>query len=74
MQRSRNVVLSLWFAVFAMTTFLVPPANVVFLLFWLVLGLALPLMVYLLWHDIPVAASLVVQSTDHGQRQATGNR
>jgi hypothetical protein len=74
MQFSRNVVISVWFAVFAIATSLAPTVNFVFSLFLLVLGLAVPMMVYLLWHDPPVAVGLVAQSTDTERRQATGNR
>ena len=71
---SRNVVISIWFAVFAITTILAPPVNFVFSLFLLALGLTVPMMVYVLWHDAPVAATLVAQSTDTQRHQATGNR
>jgi hypothetical protein len=74
MQFSRNVIISVWFAVFAMATILAPTVNFVFSLFLLVLGLAVPVMVYVLWHDPPVAVGLAAQSTDTKRRQATGNR
>jgi hypothetical protein len=74
MRLSRNVVISVWFAVFAIATILAPTVNVVFSLFLLVLGLAVPTMVYLLWHDAPAAVGLVAQSTDPDRRQAAGNR
>jgi hypothetical protein len=74
MQFSRNVVISVWFAVFAIATILAPTANFVFSLFLLLLGLAVPVMVYVLWHDPPVAVGLAAQSTDTGRRHATGNR
>ena len=74
MQFSRNVVISVWFAVFVIATILAPTVNFVFSLFLLVLGLAVPMMVYVLWHDPPVAVCLVAQSTDTERRQATGNR
>ena len=74
MQFSRNVVISVWFAVFVIATILAPTVNFVFSLFLLVLGLAVPMMVYVLWHDPPVAVGLVAQSTDTERRQATGNR
>ena len=71
---SRNAVISVWFAVFAIATSLAPTVNFVFSLFWLVLGLAVPMMVYVLWHAPPVAVGLVAQRTDTERRQATGNR
>jgi hypothetical protein len=73
MQFSRNVVISIWFAVFAIATILAPTVNFVFSLFLLALGLAVPMMVYVLWHDAPVAVGLVAQSTDTERRQATRN-
>jgi hypothetical protein len=74
MRFSRNVVIAVWFAVFAIATSLAPTVNVVFSLCLLVLGLAVPMMVYVLWHDPPVAVGLVAQSIDTERRQATGNR
>ena len=61
MRFSRNAVISVWFAVFVLTTLVAPPVNVIISLFWFVLGLAVPTMVYLLWHA-PVAVSLVAHS------------
>ena len=74
MQFSRNAVISIWFAIFAIATSLAPTVNFVFSLFWLVLGLAVPMMVYVLWHDPAVAVGLVAQSTNTERHQATGNR
>jgi hypothetical protein len=73
MQFSRNVVISIWFAVFMLATILAPTVNVVFSLFLLVMGLVVPVMLYVLWHDPPVVVGLVTQSTDTRRRQATGN-
>jgi hypothetical protein len=76
MHFSRNVVIRLWFALFALfalAAFFVTPFPFVFSLFLLVLGLAVPMMVYVLWHDPPVGAGLA-QSTDTERSQATGNR
>ena len=74
LQFSRNVVISVWFAVFVIATILAPTVNFVFSLFLLVLGLTVPMMVYVLWHDPPVAGCLVAQSTDTERRHATDNR
>jgi hypothetical protein len=74
LQLGRNVVISVWFAVFVIATILAPTVNSVFSLFLLVLGLTVPMMVYVLWHDSPVAECLVAQSTDTERRHATGNR
>jgi hypothetical protein len=74
LQFSRNVVISLWFAVFVIATILAPTVNFVFSLFLLVLGLTVSLMGYVLWHDPAVAECLVAQSTDAERRHATGNR
>ncbi len=74
MQLNRNVVISIWFSVFVLATILAPTVNFVFSLFLLVLGLAVPMMVYVLWHDPPVAVSVVAQSIDAERRQPTGNR
>jgi hypothetical protein len=73
MKLSRNVVMSVWFAVFAIATILASAVSSVFSLFFLVLGLAVPMMVYVLWHAPRVAVGLVAQSTDTERRQATGN-
>jgi hypothetical protein len=75
MRLSRNVVISIWFAVFVLAAILAPTVNAVFSLFLLVLGLAVPMMVYVLWHDSPVTARLgAARSTDTERRQPTGNR
>jgi hypothetical protein len=74
LQFSRNVVISVWFAVFVIATILAPTVNFDFSLFLLVLGLTVPMMVYVLWHDPPVAECLVAQSTDTERRHATDNR
>ena len=74
MQFSRNVVISVWFAVFVIATLLAPPLTFVFSVFWLVMGLAVPMMVYALWHNSTVAVSLVARHTDTERRHATGNR
>ena len=68
---SRKVVIPVWFAVFAISI-LVPTVNVFFPLFLLVMGFAVPMMVYVLWHDRPVAVRLAAQSIDTERRQATG--
>ena len=74
MQFRRNVVISVSFAVFAIAMSLVPAVNVVSSLFLLVLGLTIPVMVYVLWHDSPVTVALVPQTTNTERRLATGNR
>ena len=69
---SRNVVISVWFAVFAIAMILAPAVNFVFSLFLLVLGLAVPMMVYVLWHDPPVAVAS--RGAEHRHGTAPGNR
>ena len=51
---SRNVIIPLWFATFALAVFVLPPATVGWSLFVLGLGLAVPAMVYVLWRDPPL--------------------
>jgi hypothetical protein len=74
MQFSRNVVIPVWFVVFAMAAILAPTLNYVFSLFLIVLGLAVPAMIYMLWHDPPVPVALVASSIDTERRQANVNR
>ena len=61
---SRNVIIPLWFAAFALAAFVLPPAPVGWSLFLLGLGLAVPAMVYVLWHDPPFQRSRGQQRTD----------
>ena len=51
MHFSRNVIIPSWFAIFALAAFVVPPFNFGFSLFMLVMGLAVPTIVYMLWQD-----------------------
>ena len=46
---SRNVVIPVWFAIFALATLFVLPSTFVFSLFLLVIGLAVPTIAYMLW-------------------------
>jgi hypothetical protein len=48
---SRNVIIPLWFATFALAVFVLPLATVGGSLFVLGLGLAVPVMIYVLWRD-----------------------
>ena len=66
----KNVVISAWFAVFAIATLLAATVNFVFSMFVLVLGVAGPVMVYMLWHA-PPAVALVAHSTGTERRPAT---
>ena len=51
MHRSRNVIVPVWFATFAIAAFALPAGTFGWSLFLLVLGLTVPAMVYALWPD-----------------------
>ena len=51
---SRNVIIPLWFATFALAALVLPPATMGWSFFLLGLGLTVPAMVYVLWRDPPL--------------------
>lgn len=63
MQFSRNLVIPVWFAVFALVTIFAPPFDFFPSVFLLVMGLVVPAMAYLLWQDPPLPVG-AVQSID----------
>ena len=50
----RNVIIPVWFAIFALAAFVLPRGTYGWSLFLLVLGLTVPAMVYVLWQDPPL--------------------
>jgi hypothetical protein len=65
MQRRRNVIVPVWFAMFAIAAFALPSGTFGWSLFLLVLGLTVPAMVYALWQDpSPQRVSVGRQRTD----------
>ena len=50
----RNVIIPLWFAIFALAACFLPRGTYGWSLFVLVLGLTVPAMVYTLWQDPPL--------------------
>ena len=62
MHGRRNVIIPLWFAIFALAAFFLPRGTYGWSLFLLALGLTVPAMVYVLWQDPPL------------QRVSTGRR
>ena len=70
---SRNVVIPVSFVALAIAMFFAPAVNVVFSLFLLSMGLALFTMVYVLWHEEPVAVALVAPSiaSDRGESDSS---
>ena len=69
---SRNVLIPVPFAAFALAMFLAPAVNVVFSLFLLAMGLALSTMVYVLWPEPELA--LVAPGVHTGRRESTSSR
>jgi hypothetical protein len=65
---SRNVIIPLWFATFALAAFVLPPAAVGWSLFWLGLALTVPAMVYVLWRDPPLQRVTAVRQRIDSQR------
>jgi hypothetical protein len=51
---SRNVIIPLWFAIVALAAFVLPRGTFGWSLLLLVLGLAVPAMIYVLWQDPPL--------------------
>jgi hypothetical protein len=51
---SRNVMIPLWFAIFALAAFFLPSGTFAWSLFVLLLGVTVPAMIYLLWQDPPL--------------------
>lgn len=50
---SRNVVIPIWFAFFALVTFFAPPSDFFASVLMLIVALAVPALTYVLWHDPP---------------------
>jgi len=65
---SRNVIIPLWFATFAIAAFVLPPATAGWSLFLLVLGLTVPAMVYVVWQDPPLQRAATGQPRTDSQR------
>jgi hypothetical protein len=71
---TRNAVIALLVLTCAMALFFAPAANLVFSLFLLVVGIAFSTMVYLLWHQPPVAVALVAPRSDTARRESGSTR
>jgi hypothetical protein len=56
----RNVVVPIWFAIFALVAFFLPPANSGLSIFLLVLGIAVPTITLALWRDPPLQLARTV--------------
>ena len=61
---SRNLIIPLWFVVFALAAFVLPAGAASSSLLLLVLGLTVPAMVYVLWQDPPLQRSRGRRRTD----------
>jgi hypothetical protein len=61
---SRNVVIPVWFAVFALITLLGPSQSLFVSVVLIALGLAVPAMALVLWHDPPLPLAVVPEGVD----------
>jgi hypothetical protein len=64
MHFSRNLVIPVWFAVFALFTTVAPPFDLFYSVFLVIVGLAVPTIAFMLWHDPPVPVVVVPQHVD----------
>ena len=60
---SRNVVIPIWFVIFAIGLFVVPSPNFVFSMFLVVMGLAVPTIAFMLWPTPVLQPVAVAPST-----------
>ena len=70
----RSVVIPASFIACAIAVTFAPAASLSFSLFLVVLGVAVPTMVSLLWHEPPVAVALVAPGIGSDTRESTGSR
>jgi hypothetical protein len=68
MHFSRNVIIPLWFATFALVAFLMPRSAFGWSLLLLALGLTVPVMVYVVWQDRPLQRVSTVRPRTDAQR------
>ena len=65
---SRNVIIPLWFALFALAAFVLPRGTGGGSLFLLVLGLSVPAMVYVVWQVPPLQPVVTGRQRTESQR------
>ena len=61
---SRNVVIPVWFTVFALITLLGPSQSLVVSVLLIGLGLAVPAMALVLWRDRPLPLAVLPEGVD----------
>ena len=71
---TRNIAIALSLVAFVIALVFAPAANLVFSAFLLFMGVALSTMVYVLWHQPPVAVALVAPRIDPDRRDAGSSR
>ena len=71
---SRNVVIPVWFAVFALFTIVGPPLTPFVSVFLITAGLVVPAIALVLWHDPPLPVAVVALRGDAIRKSALTDR